>query len=104
MAKPIRNNPIGAAQSAGINGRPPEAQESRPGTRISKTTAPEPAWTNLSLSEDPLRSRTSSGFAAASMVGGKHHDRLDPVKQQSVRDHPMMISPVIPHSTCRRRP
>jgi hypothetical protein len=27
-----------------------------------------------------LRSRTSSGFAAASIVSGKHHDRLDAVK------------------------
>jgi len=96
-ATPIRNNPSGTTQSAGMNGRPPEAQVSRPGTIISKITAPEPAWTNLSRSEDPLRSRTSSGFAAASIVSGKHHERLDPVKEE-VHHYSITISPVMPRS------
>ena len=37
---------------------------------ISSTAPPEPAQTSLSLSEEPLRSRTSSGFAAACIVSG----------------------------------
>jgi len=32
-----------------------------------------------------LRSRTSSGFAAVSIVSGKHHNRLVQVKPQSER-------------------
>jgi hypothetical protein len=59
-ATPIRNNPSGTAQNAAASGGPPEAQVSRPGTTISRTAAPEPAQTSLSLSVDPLRSRTSS--------------------------------------------
>jgi hypothetical protein len=43
--------------------------------QISSTAPPEAARTSLSLSEDPLCSRTSSGFAAASTIGGKRHGR-----------------------------
>src|ERR1700712_2338624 len=81
-ATPIRNTPSGTAQNAAASGGPPEAQVTRPGTPISSTAPPEPAPTSLSLREDPLRSRTSSGGAAACIVGGKHHGRRGHVKRQ----------------------
>src|SRR3954447_16253065 len=82
-ATPIRNIPSGTAQNTAASGGPPEAQVTRPGTTISSTAPPEPAQTSLSLSEDPLRSRTSSGFAAAYIVSGKHHGRRGYVKRQN---------------------
>jgi hypothetical protein len=44
-----------------------------------------PARTSRSLSDVPLRSLTSFSFAAASIAGGKHHDRRGRVKRQSAR-------------------
>ena len=48
-----------------------------------------PRWqcprTSRSLSDVPLRNLTSFSFAAASIAGGRHHDRRYPVKRQRMR-------------------
>ena len=85
-AAPSRRHPNSSANSAAMPSHWSLARWARPGRAIRHTTMAMPARTSRSLSDVPLRSLTSFSFAAASIVGGKHHDRRGRVKRQRVAD------------------
>jgi len=49
------------------------------------------------LSDVPLRNLTSSSFAAASIAGGRHHDRPHRVKRQRTRLNHDCVVGFVPH-------
>ena len=84
-AAPSSRHPNNSANSAAMPSHWSFARWARPGRAIRHTTMAMPARTSRSLSDVPLRNLTSSSFAAASIAGGRHHERRGRVKQQAVR-------------------